>query len=174
MRVLFADGTPARRVRVDAGEESAWTDADGRVRFSALPVGRLNVLAVAHGYSATILPADVGTDVSVEIREEPPRTVTVRVLDEAGMPVPSAAVMTTCRYAESPTGAKRQAYMSVAQLDGDVEDLVPLTDRRGVVVLHAPRGEIEYEASLGNACDSATSAADDVEIVLRDPYREPK
>jgi hypothetical protein len=171
VRVLFADGAPARRVRVDAGEDSEWTDADGLVKFTAVPVGPANVLAVAHGFSATIVHAEIGTDTSIEIREESPRIVLVRVLDEQGMPVPSAAVMTTCRYAESPTGAWRCANVSVAQLDGDVEDLVPLTDRRGVVELHAPRGEIEYTAALGNAETSVTTTADDVEIVLRDPYR---
>jgi hypothetical protein len=174
VRVLFADGAPARGVRVDAGDDRAWTDADGRASFTAVPVGPANVLAVAHGFSATIVHAEIGTDTSIEIREEPPRTVRVRVLDELGMPVPSAAVLAECRYAVSPIGAKREANVSVAQLDGDVEELVPLTDRRGVVELRVPRGEIDYEASLGNAAQSVTTTADDVEIVLRDPYRAPK
>jgi hypothetical protein len=171
VRVLFADGTPARRVRVDAGEASAWTDADGRASFTAVSVGPTDVLAVAHGFSATIVHAEIGTDTSIEIREEPPRAVRVRVLDEKGMPVPSAAVLAECRNAESATGALRRANVSVAQLDGDVEDLVPRTDRRGVVELRAPRGEIEYTAALGNAETSVTTTADEVEIVLRDPYR---
>jgi hypothetical protein len=169
--VLFADGTPARRVRIDAGDDREWTDAEGRAKFAALPVGPDEVLAVAHGFSATIVHAEIGTDASIEIREEAPRTVRVRVLDEEGMPVPSAAVLAECRDAESPTGARRRANVTVAQLDGDVEDLVPRTDRLGVVVLRAPRGEIEYAASLGNAEKSVTSTGDDVEIVLRDPYR---
>jgi len=171
VRVLFADGTPARRVRVDAVDDSDWTDAEGRASFAALPTGPANVLAVAHGFSATIVHAEIGTDASIEIREEAPRTVRVRVLDEEGTPVPSAAVLAECRYAESPTGARRCANVTVAQLDGDVEDLVPLTDRLGVVMLRAPRGEIEYAASLGDAAQSVTTTADDVEIVLRDPYR---
>lgn len=156
---------------MDASDDRAWTDAEGVATFTDLPVGPTTVLAAAHGFSATVVRCDVGTDASIVLREEPPRIVSVRVVGEDGMPIPSAAVMTTCRYAESRSGARRDAYVTVAQLDGDVEDLVPLTDRRGIAVLRAPRGEIEYEATMGNASQSATTTADDVEIVLRDPYR---
>ena len=171
VRALYRDGTPARHVTVDTGRACGWTDADGRAEFVGVPVGPRELLAVAHGFSRSVVRVDVRGDTSVEIREEEPRLVRLTVRDRDGEPVPSASVAAACEAIVTYGDSRERTEFTIAQLDGDVEDLAPLTDRLGVAVLRVPRGEVRYRVTLGDAVDYTTSARDEVEIRLIDPYR---
>lgn len=168
VRAVHRDGVPARRVEIVAFGRSAFTDADGRARFDAMPLGALTVLAKGHGFVPTLITADVRSDEALEIREAETRPVRVLVTDRDDNPVPSAAVVARCVWVRGPDGVRIDADCDVAQMDGDTENLVPRTDRNGVVVLQLPRGGVEVTAVLG-AADGSNSMAgerDEVRVVL--------
>jgi hypothetical protein len=169
VRATYRDGTSAAGVYVSAAGASGRTAADGSVRLDAVPVGRCDVLAHAHGFLASVGVADVGRDAEVAVRESAPRTVRVEVVDEAGVPRPGAWVSAQCKTVPGVVAKSVSAYGSVAQIEGDVERLDPMTGRGGIVSLTAPVGTVEYRASLGGADGRTESSADSVLVVLVAP-----
>lgn len=159
--VLHRDGAPAAGVRVVVCGDGELTGRDGRAHFAAIPTGRTFVLALAHGFLPTSVFADVGSDDAVEIVEEPARRVSVLVADDDGRPLAAARVTAEAWV----SGTWRT---SIAQVDGDVEDLTPRTDRFGEVVLRVPPGEVSYRVDLGFATRSIDSDDDVVRVVLRE------
>jgi hypothetical protein len=173
LRVRYRDGAPARRVRIETDHGSTWTDADGRARFDALPVGRAPFVAFAHGFAPTRFEVEVGETATVDVVEVESRPVRVVVCDESGRPAPSALVLAKCGNVAWPPGGSRAVDCGLAQLDGDVEDVAPRTDRTGTVVLRVPRYRIDITASLGDATSWAWTDADEVVMTLREPDRTP-
>jgi hypothetical protein len=158
-------------VVVTTGRERVETDAEGCAQFPCLATGPAELLAVAHGFTPTIVRVQVGATRTVEIREDEPRIVRVTVRAEDGSALPSACVLATCESIRSPSGSSCLIRRRVAQIEGDVEDLWPRTDSSGVVVLRVPRGNIRYAATLGDTDDDVVTEDDAVEFVLRDPYQ---
>ena len=94
------------------------------------------------------------------------------VRDEAGRVLPAACVTASCRGAVGPDGAiVGAAWTSIAQIDGTVEVLTPVTGPLGFVDLRVPDGPVEYEVVLGGASATASSDAPEVRVVLRAPER---
>ena len=119
VRVLYADGSPARRVCVRGANVSDVTDADGRVRFDAVKTGVADFGVYAHGFVATSVRIDVGHDADVVVREPAPRTVRVLVQDEAGRALPAACVQVAAFHETSPA-----AHVGDPPIDG-VNDAAP-------------------------------------------------
>jgi len=168
VRVRWRDGVAAAYVRVVCcGVADATTDAEGRASFAALPVGPQFFVAGAHGFLPTAARAVVGRDETIDVAEDAPRIVHVLVTDEQGRALPAARVTVASERIAGPEDSLLEFHVSIAQLDGDVELLTPLTDGAGRVDVDAPRGEMNYHVVVGGGSASAYGeAGNDVHVTV--------
>ena len=96
--VVDEGGRPLPGCQVMAGFQDAWTKADGRFRFEAVPAGEVAVSArkFAWGRWSRTEPLEAGGAASLRIVLEPesrgPNRLEGRVVDDAGVPVAGVKV----------------------------------------------------------------------------------
>ena len=100
-RITDSDGKPVKGARLRMGSDFSLahadiptTDADGRFRFPHCSKGRDAVTAVKDGWAPSMQFARIGNDpLHLELRMQPAKTVTVKVVDANGAPVAGVSVM---------------------------------------------------------------------------------
>jgi hypothetical protein len=167
VRVLDRDGAPAAAVDVVcSGEDRRTTDADGCVRFPALPIGPARFVAGAYGFLPTAAAAEIGRDETLEIAETGPRRVRVIVTDAQGRVLPSAEVGIESEYVDGPDGGRARFCCDIVQIEDGVQILSPLTDSSGSVDVDAARGRMCFSVRLGGARATVSSEDDVVCVTL--------
>lgn len=169
VQVAYRDGEPAEAVEVHAGGVSGLTDSAGNVELKAVPIGRCDVVAGAHGFLPAVVAADVGVDRRISIRESAPRKVRMIVVDESGAPRPGALVSVVTRRIPGVVSKELRFEESIAQLVGGEERLNPKSGEGGEIELVSTAGTMWYRAELGDAWGGVESSDDVVKVVLVRP-----